>query len=173
MHVLINVKSPNNISKWQTGFNSVFKGLMGLVSLPSHYFVGPPNLAGISHVLQKLVVVNTQVYQQLHTQWEPINLLSCFLLHWQILTSSNNSNKLTNQMKHFHKFITWRLCVAQHVSGAPHAHHQELTTALATSGFTLERGGSSVVGRGLAGYNRPYHDQQCCYHHVKSKTWRC
>ena len=31
------------------------------------------------------------------------------------------------------------------------AHHEELTTALTASGFTLERGGSSVVGRGLAG----------------------
>ena len=29
------------------------------------------------------------------------------------------------------------------------AHHQELTSALTASGFTLERGGSSVVGRGL------------------------
>jgi hypothetical protein len=28
MHVAINVKSPNNISKWQMGFNSAFKGLM-------------------------------------------------------------------------------------------------------------------------------------------------
>jgi hypothetical protein len=27
MHVPINVKSPNNISKWQMGFNSAFKGL--------------------------------------------------------------------------------------------------------------------------------------------------
>jgi hypothetical protein len=27
MHGLINVKSPNNISKWQMGFNSAFKGL--------------------------------------------------------------------------------------------------------------------------------------------------
>jgi hypothetical protein len=27
MHVPIKVKSPNNISKWQMGFNSVFKGL--------------------------------------------------------------------------------------------------------------------------------------------------
>jgi hypothetical protein len=35
--------------------------------------------------------------------------------------------------------------------GHLHAHHQELTTALTASGFTLERGGSSVVGRGLAG----------------------
>ena len=36
--------------------------------------------------------------------------------------------------------------------GHLHAHRQELTAALTPSGFTLERGGSSVVGRGLAGY---------------------
>jgi len=35
--------------------------------------------------------------------------------------------------------------------GRLHAHHQELTAALTASGFTLECGGSSVVGRGLAG----------------------
>jgi hypothetical protein len=28
MHVLINVKSPNNISKWQMGSDSAFKGLI-------------------------------------------------------------------------------------------------------------------------------------------------
>jgi hypothetical protein len=32
MHGPINVKSPNNISKWQMGFNSAFKGLT-----ESHY----------------------------------------------------------------------------------------------------------------------------------------
>jgi hypothetical protein len=53
-------------------------------------------------------------------------------------------------MQQFHKFITWRLCVAQDVSGA--AHHQELTTVLTASGFALELGGSSVVDRGLASY---------------------
>ena len=35
--------------------------------------------------------------------------------------------------------------------GRLHAHHQELTTALTASGFTLECGRSSVVSRGLAG----------------------
>jgi hypothetical protein len=34
MHGPINVKSPNNISKWQMGFNSAFKGLM-TVLIPS------------------------------------------------------------------------------------------------------------------------------------------
>jgi len=29
------------------------------------------------------------------------------------------------------------------------AHHQKLTAALTASGFTLEGGGSSAVGRGL------------------------
>ena len=29
MHENINVKSPNNISEWQMGFNSAFKGLTG------------------------------------------------------------------------------------------------------------------------------------------------
>ena len=60
-------------------------------------------------------------------------------------------------MQQFHKFITWRLCVAQHVSERLRAHHQEHTTALTSSDFTFERGGSSAVGRGLAGHNRSVH----------------
>jgi hypothetical protein len=40
MHVLINVKSSNNISKWQMGFNSAFKGL----SCRMHYFLSSQSL---------------------------------------------------------------------------------------------------------------------------------
>jgi hypothetical protein len=36
MHLPINVKSPNNISKWQMGFNLAFKGLKvnALINFP-------------------------------------------------------------------------------------------------------------------------------------------
>jgi hypothetical protein len=40
MHVPINVKSHNNISKWQMGFNSAFKGLIKTHILCSIIFVG-------------------------------------------------------------------------------------------------------------------------------------
>jgi hypothetical protein len=33
MHGPINVKSPNNISKWQMGFNSAFKGLIVIMDV--------------------------------------------------------------------------------------------------------------------------------------------
>ena len=40
MHVPINVKSPNNISKWQMGFNSAFKGLTAeFVVIKIHLYV--------------------------------------------------------------------------------------------------------------------------------------
>ena len=38
------------------------------------------------------------------------------------------------------------------------------TTAVAASGFILDSGGSSAVGRCRA--DRPDHDQQHCYHHA-------
>jgi hypothetical protein len=33
MHLPINVKSPNNISKWQMGFNSAFKRLIAMAGI--------------------------------------------------------------------------------------------------------------------------------------------
>jgi hypothetical protein len=47
-----------------------------------------------------------------------INKSLDFFWRWQVRALSYNSNKLTNQMQHFHKFITRRLCVAQRVLGA-------------------------------------------------------
>jgi len=61
-------------------------------------------------------------------------------------------------MQQFFKFITSRLCTAQHVSDILMPIIMNSTTAVAASGFTVERGGSSAVGRGRAGRH--------CYHHA-------
>jgi len=42
MHVTINVKFPNNISEWQMGFNSAFKGLIYLIRISDDFF---PNIS--------------------------------------------------------------------------------------------------------------------------------
>jgi hypothetical protein len=40
MHGPINVKSPNNISKWQMGFNSAFEGLINTTGLYARILKG-------------------------------------------------------------------------------------------------------------------------------------
>jgi len=54
-------------------------------------------------------------------------------------------------MQQFHKIYYLTFICCSTCLGRLHTHHQELKTALTASGFTLEPGGSSVVGRGPAG----------------------
>jgi len=61
MHGPINVKSPNNTSKWQMGFNSAFKGLTAVGSKPDLSVENPVNngLNSSTSLEAKVKAINT------------------------------------------------------------------------------------------------------------------
>jgi hypothetical protein len=73
MHGPINVKSPNNTSKWQMGFNSAFKGL-NLISATEFKLHGAVEMCPLYGRVRRVYVTRAQAYHCTHAQKDACQL---------------------------------------------------------------------------------------------------
>ena len=92
--------------------------------------------------------------------------LTLTLLTWKIRWAPNNVSKWQMGFNSAFKGLN----TAQHVSGILMPIIRSLWTAVAAFGLPLERGGSSVVGRGRS--DRTDRDQRHRYHYVPTVNQR-
>jgi hypothetical protein len=117
---------------WPHSINSC-KVLGSAVNCDNNYHTPNHSYKNNSPVFNKSL--NKTLTNQLNLRF----VSPCFIIY---------SNKSTNQMHQSLSFIVCFLNTAQHVSGIPTPNIKCLSTAVTASGLPLERGGSSVVGRG-------------------------
>jgi hypothetical protein len=92
MHVPINVKSPNNISKWQIGFNSAFKGLNLHITITKPTVKYGYQAAAISLLYDQKNIKSINAYFPISYTLCNIRLFSeeyLLLLTWALLLSQD------------------------------------------------------------------------------------